>query len=116
MSDLSQNERDELEVLRNSFNLVIAADYQMSKLAPFWGQSPQPGSTYYLQKLSHDIFGTVNHATNKTTVYLFDERVGPKNADHTVSYLTHLSLSSLLGYVGFISSWIIPARQTRIGI
>ena len=89
MSDLSQNERDELEVLRNSFNLVIAADYQMSKLAPYWGQSPQPGSTYYLQKLSHHIFGIVNHATNKTTVYLFDERVGPKNTDHTVSYLTH---------------------------
>ena len=85
MSDLSQNERDELEVLRNSFNLVIAADYQMSKHAPYWGQSPQPGSTYYLQKLSHDIFGIVNHATNKTTVYLFDERVGPKNTDHTVS-------------------------------
>ena len=34
-------------------------------------------------------FGIVNHATNKTTVYLFDERVGPKNTDHTVSYLTH---------------------------
>ena len=89
MSDLSQNERDELEVFRNSFNLVIAADYQMSKLDPYWGQSPQPGSTYYLQKLSHDIFGIVNHATNKMTVYLFDERVGPKNTDHTVSYLTH---------------------------
>ena len=62
----------------------------MSKLVPNWGQTPQPGSTYYLQKLSHDVFGIVNHATNKTTIYLFDERVGPKNTDHTVSYVTHL--------------------------
>ena len=60
----------------------------MSKLVPNWGQSPQPGSIYYLQKLSHDIFGIVNHATNKT-VYLLDVRVGPKNTDHTISYATH---------------------------
>ena len=50
-----------------------------SKLVPNWGQSPQPGSTYYLQKLSHE----------KTAVYLLDERVGPKNTDHTISYATH---------------------------
>ena len=71
--NLTVNERDELAVLRNSFNLVIAIDYQMSKLVPYWGQYPQTGSTYYLQKMSHDIFGIVNHATEKTTVYLFDE-------------------------------------------
>ena len=39
--------------------------------------------------MSHDIFGIVNHATEKTTVDLFDERIGPKNTDHTVSYLTN---------------------------
>lgn len=78
----------ELTVLKNTFNLVVSADYQMSKLVPYWGFSPQPGSTYYLQKLSHDIFGIVNHGSNKSAVYLLDERVGPKNTDHTVSYLT----------------------------
>ena len=83
-SDLSSDERDELEVLKRSFSLVLAVDYQMSKLVPYWGNSPQPGSTYYLQKLSHDIFGVVNHATNNSTVYLLDERVGPKNTDHTI--------------------------------
>ena len=88
-SDLSANEQEELDVLHNSFNLVLAADYQMAKLVPYWGQSPQPGSTYYLQKLSHDIFGIVSHATNESAVYLFDEKVGPKNTDHTVSYLSH---------------------------
>ena len=88
-SDFDQNECDELDVLHGSFDLVLAADYQMSKLVPNWGQSPQPGSTYHLQKLSHDVFGVVNHATNKSTIYLFDERVGPKNTDHTVSYVSH---------------------------
>lgn len=70
----------------------------MSKLVPYWGQSPQPASTYYLQKLSHDIFGIVNHATNNSAVYLFDERVGPKNTDHTVSYLSH--------YISQLPDWM----------
>ena len=61
----------------------------MGKLVPYWGESPQLGSTYYFQKLNHNVFGIVNHATNKAAVYLFDERISPKNTDHTVSYLTH---------------------------
>ena len=64
----------------------------MSKLLPYWGESPQPGSTYYLQKLTHDLFGLVNHATRSSAVYIFDERVGPKNTDHTLSYITHYLL------------------------
>ncbi len=84
---LSEEERVELNGLKNSFNLVLSADYQMQKLVPYWGLSPQPGSTYYLQKLNHDIFGIVNHAQKSSSVYLFDERVGPKNTDHTISYL-----------------------------
>ena len=35
------------------------------------------------------MFGIVNHATNKAAVYLFGERIGPKNTDRTVSYLIH---------------------------
>jgi len=38
---------------------------------------------------SYDIHGIVNHGTNRSTTYLPDERVGPKNTDHTVSYLAH---------------------------
>ena len=49
----------------------------------------KPGSTYYLQKVSHDILGIVDHSENKSTVYVFDERIGPKNTDHTVSFLTN---------------------------
>ena len=61
----------------------------MSKLIPYWGYSAQPGTTYYLQKLSNDIFGIVDHREEKAAIYLFDETVGPKNTDHTVSYITH---------------------------
>lgn len=86
---LNEDEEEQLVVLKHKFNLVVSADYQMAKLVPYWGSSPQPGSTYYLQKLSHDLFGVVNHGTNQSTVYLFDERVGPKNTDHTLSYMSH---------------------------
>jgi len=75
---LTEGEAGKLQFLKNKFNLVVCADYQMGKLISYWGYSPQPGSTYYLQKLHHDVFGIVNHANNSSTVYLFDERVGPK--------------------------------------
>ena len=70
--DKSEVEEEELEQLKSRFILVISADYQMSKLLPSWGCSPQPGSTYYLQKLSHDLFGIVNHSDDSSAVYIFD--------------------------------------------
>lgn len=85
---LTEEETSRLAGLKCRFNLVISADYQMSKLVPYWGMSAQPGCTYYLQKLSHDVFGIVDHGRKSSTVYLFDERSGPKNTDHTISYLT----------------------------
>jgi hypothetical protein len=85
----SRSEREELQSAQHCFTLTISADYQQSKLIPSWGKSEQPGSTYYLQKVSHDILGIVDHSSDESTVYLFDERIGPKNTDHTVSFLTH---------------------------
>ena len=78
---------DEEEARLAQFIMVLCADFQMCKLVLYWGYSPQLGSTYYLQKLNHDVFGTVNHATGSSTVYLCDERLGPKNTDHT--YIIH---------------------------
>ena len=66
----------------------------MQKLVPHWSCSPQPGSTYYLQKLSFDLFGTFNHRDDSAAVYVFDERVGHKTADHTISYILHYMKSS----------------------
>lgn len=36
-STLNDNEKEKLAVLKNGFNLVISADYQMAKLVPYWG-------------------------------------------------------------------------------
>ena len=91
ISSQTAAERDELETLQHCFTLTISADYQQSKLIPSWCKSEQPGSTYYLQKVSHDIFGIVDHCEIKgvNTTYVFDERIGPKNTDHTISFLNH---------------------------
>ena len=59
----------------------------MQKLIPYWGLSPPPGSTYYLQKLSHDVFGIISHSDETTMLYIFDETVGPKITDHTLLYI-----------------------------
>lgn len=98
LPELTGDEKEKLVTMKHKFNLVLSADYQMGKLVPYWGQSPQPGSTYYLQKLNHDIFGIVNHATGSSAVYVFDEWVGPKTTDHTISYMTH--------YLGTIPAWL----------
>ena len=83
------SEEQTLDGLKHSFTLVISADYQMNKLLPHWGESPQPGSTYYLQKVSYNIFGVVDHRDAAGHCYLFSECIGPKNTDHTVSYIFH---------------------------
>ena len=77
--DRSSAEDEQLEQSKHCFTLVISADYQMQKLVPYWGMSPQLGSTYYLQKLSYDLFGIVDHRDGLSAVYIFDERVGTKN-------------------------------------
>ena len=93
---------EELKQLKSKFTLTIGADYQMTKLIPHWGFSPQPGSTYYLQKLSHDLLGIVNHSDEKrSAIYIFDERVGLKNTDHTVSYTTDYLCDS-----GLVPEWV----------
>ena len=60
----------------------------MAKLVPYWGLTAQPGSTYYLQKLSHDVLSIIDHSSDTSTVYLFDEHIVAKNTNHTVSYLS----------------------------
>ena len=67
----------ELTEAQHTFTLVLSADYQQSKLIPHWGQSEQPGSTYYLQKLSFDIFGLVDHRDNLKDITIFDHTIGP---------------------------------------
>ena len=74
-------------MLKHNFSAVLSDDYQMEKLVLYWGHSPQTGATYYLQKLSHDIFRIVNHSDEHSTLYILDETVSLKNTDHTISLL-----------------------------
>ena len=46
----TEEEEDTLTRLKHNFTAVLSVDYQMQKLVPHWGLSPQPGATYYLQK------------------------------------------------------------------
>ena len=84
----------------------------MGKLVPYWGMTAQLGCTYYLQKLNHDLFGIVNHESNLSTVYLFNETVGPKNTDHTISYLSDY-LSKLPTWVRRIHLFLDNASSTN---
>ena len=86
-SDRTAQETTELAMLKHTFTLVLSADYQRAKLIPFWGRSEQPGSTYYLQKVSIEIFGVVDHREEGKYIHMFDERISPKNTDHTISFL-----------------------------
>lgn len=78
------NRSSEEDAKKSVFTPVLSADYQQAKLIPHWGITAQPGSTYYLQKVSTDVSGIVDNSQN---IILFNERIGPKNTDHTVSLL-----------------------------
>ena len=90
-----------LNELQQKFTLVLSADYQMNKLLPYWGLTPQPGSTYYMQKVSYDLLGIVDHRDDSGFVYMLNELIGHKNTDHTISYLLHYLKSS-----GKVPGWI----------
>ena len=82
------DELRELKVLQHCFYPRHQCWLPASQTDPFWGEIEQPGSTYYLQKASTDIFGIIDHRDKHGHVYLFDEHIGFKNTDHMVSLLT----------------------------
>ena len=86
----SKDEKAQLHELIGQITFTLSLDYQQSKLTPHWGFSAQPSETYYLRKLSHNIFGIVDHTLAKNAVYVLDERAGgAKNADITISSIDH---------------------------
>ena len=100
-SNLNEDEIDASAGLKSKFDLVLSADYQMSKLVPIWGQSP--GLHILLTEIvAGCFFGIVNHATSSSVVHIFDESLGPKNTDYTLAYLTHyISLSRPISPLGY---------------
>jgi len=91
IEELQKNEeKAKLQELMGQITFTLSLDYQQSKLTPHWGFSAQPSETYYLRKLSHNIFGIVDHTLAKNAVYVLDERAGgAKNADITISLVDH---------------------------
>jgi len=86
----SKADKTNLQELEGQIVFSLSLDYQQSKLTPHWGFSAQPSETYYLRKLSHNIFGIVDHTLAKDVVYVLDERAGgAKNADITISLVDH---------------------------
>ncbi len=53
------------------FILVLSCDYQQAKLIPYWGA--QPGLSYYMQNVFHEIFGIVDYRMDSQHVFIFDE-------------------------------------------
>ena len=96
----SVEEEQELQQLQAGFVGLLDADYQMGKLLSHWGYSVQPGSSYYKQKLSFDVFGIVFHGTPSNSFYSFHEgAAAAKNSDHTISCLNSFIEQSVTAWV-----------------
>ena len=71
--DLDAASQERLQALQESLMLVLSADYKMTKFIPFWGETAIP---YYLRKVSHDLFGVVDHYDKSKYITAFDEHIG----------------------------------------
>ena len=54
-----------------------------------------------MRKVSHDLFAILDHRTEANYVPVVDERILPKNTDHTVSLLTYYLLHN-----GLVPHWV----------
>eukprot|EP00171_Calliarthron_tuberculosum_P023193 IDg23193t1 len=94
--------------------VVLACDFQMGKLIPHWGQSAQPGKTYYFQKILHHIFGIVDASNMQKHVYVVDETVsGDKDSDHVCSFIDDYVLSILSPRVRFLRLYLDSAAYFK---
>ena len=83
-------ENVKLQELKEKIIFTFSLDYQQAMLIPHWGFSAQPSETYYLRKLSNNIFGIINHTLNKNAIYVIEEQVcNTKNGDTTISLFDH---------------------------
>jgi hypothetical protein len=88
--ELTPERSAELKKLQQEYSVFISADYMMGKNLPHWGKSAQPSKTYYMMKLVCDVFGIVDHSSNKEYAYLCDEvAAGSKSTDHTLTFFDH---------------------------
>jgi len=95
----STQKNAELQVLKEEIIFTFSLDYQQAMLIPHWGFSAQPSETYYLRKLSNNIFGIINHTLNKNAIYIIEEQIcNTKNGDTTISLFDD--------YIQELPSWV----------
>ena len=110
--DRTSAEEKRLLMLQKNYSGFVSADYMMSKNLPFWGELPQPAKMYYQMKLVCDVFVIVDHSKKPNNyTYLCDElAAGPKNTDHTISFLKHFIDSHINTWVQLITFCLDNAR------
>ncbi|XP_077995114.1 uncharacterized protein LOC144448701 isoform X1 [Glandiceps talaboti] len=84
-----RTDEEEITLLEEKTNYVacFSIDYKMVVTVPQWHLTPQPAISYYKMKLCVDEAVIVHHNFGKAYSYIFDERCGPKNSNHTLSIL-----------------------------
>ena len=101
----------ELERLQLEYSTFISADYMMGKNLPHWGKSAQPSKTSYMMKLVCDVFGIIDHSSNKEYTYLCDEiAAGSKSTDHTLTFFDHYIRTHIDEWVRHLTLCLDNAR------
>ena len=67
--------------------LHLSIDAMQNKLYPSFGHYKEPAIYYFTKKITLHLLGVVDERLNKGTVYLYDQRIGPTNSNHTISVL-----------------------------
>ncbi len=80
--DKTESEIDLLTSLKENYTLVLSADYQMQYRIGEVHHSP-----VQLTTCRNCHMGIVDHSDDHSTIYVFDETIGPKNTDHTISLI-----------------------------
>ena len=62
MESRSPDSLDRVVSLASTFDFGLDSDYQQDKATPFWGESPQPGPTYFFSKETSYVHIAVAHA------------------------------------------------------
>ena len=75
--------------------LHLSIDAMQNKLYPNFKGIKRPSEDYYLRKMTFHLLGVVNEGTGKGTTFVYDNRLGPTNSNHTISALRTIIMEQL---------------------
>ena len=67
--------------------LHLSIDAMQNKSYPTFTGYKEPALYYFTKKITFHLLGVVNEGMNTGEVYLYDQRIGPTNSNHTISAL-----------------------------